>query len=108
MEQGTHQALMQKGALYSQMVGNQNMQAAMPHALDGDKTLTKQETLPRVVTVEVMPDIGNVSGSPPDSKPSAVSIWSLGLFVFRLNRKDLPLILCGLGFSIMAGASFPT
>lgn len=109
MEQGTHQALMQKGELYCQMVGNQNMQAAMPHALESDKTLTKQEALPKVVTMEVSSDFGHESGSQPDSKPSAaVSIWSLALFVFRLNSKDLPLILCGLGFSIMAGASFPT
>ena len=108
VEQGTHENLMNLGSIYSEMVRQQSVQDGLGHG-DSDERAHSSQSGEKArsqlsSTVEVRQ--GSAATSP--SQKVSTSIWGLARFVYGLDPNSVPLILGGLGFSVVAGASHPT
>lgn len=108
IEQGTHENLMNLGSVYSKMVRQQSVQDGLGH--DGcDDMAHNSQTGERARSQQSSAvEIGQGSAAASPSQKVSTSIWGLARFVYGLDPQSMPLILGGLGFSIVAGASHPT
>lgn len=110
VEEGTHVELMKFGTIYFDMVRHQGAHAT------ADKETLEEIYIQSVLDKNFVPGIlpSNFANK---STPATVtllqgpqepsSMWRLAIFMHSINRKDIILLIFGLVFSLVAGASHP-
>ncbi|KAK1976431.1 P-loop containing nucleoside triphosphate hydrolase protein [Colletotrichum cereale] len=108
VEQGTHTELMKRASIYSEMVQQQSVHDDTEKEVVDEASFRRglEETSHSKSLPFVKESAGDVATIPEQAIESS-SIWSLARFVYDLNNDDRILILFGLFFSIVAGASHP-
>lgn len=113
VEQGTHAELMELRAIYFDMVQQQSVQETTTTMAISDGISIQNEfgenAVPGKLLMEFDAKPTQTTATTPQGprNPEPCSTWNLALFVHSLNRKDGLLIILGLLFSVIAGASHP-
>jgi ATP-binding cassette subfamily B (MDR/TAP) protein 1 len=110
VEKGTHVELMELKQIYFDVVHHQGASETTEKVTSEETSIrsdldenTVSEVLPLNCDDKFTPaTVTLLQGS---QKPN--SMWSLAMFVHSLNRKDGLLVIFGLVFSLIAGASHP-
>ncbi|KAH7409668.1 P-loop containing nucleoside triphosphate hydrolase protein [Cadophora sp. MPI-SDFR-AT-0126] len=107
IEQGTHEALLKLKSTYHELVQAQEMLPGTSSSSENDFIDARDSDMD--LNLDEKAETVHLQHTPvrPQIAPK-YSSWSLAKTVLAFNRKEWPIMLAGLFFSILAGGTYPT
>ncbi|KAH7350675.1 ABC transporter-like protein [Rhexocercosporidium sp. MPI-PUGE-AT-0058] len=109
VEQGTHDHLIGLKSSYYELVQAQKMLPGSLSSIEDDLTDIRDSDVDVELNVDEKFEFGLAQSSLlPEQRLRKYSSWSLAKSILVLNRKEIPIMLAGLLFSVLAGGTYPT